>query len=140
MSYKKSYLEIHAPTAEQPEVSWPAEDDQLYTLVMVDPDAPTHTEPTLREYLHWLVVNIPGNDVKKGTELAGYYGPQPPRNSGQHRYVLLVYKQAARIDPLPQPFTDEERMGFRAEEWSKQHGGGELVAGNLFSAVYDGPY
>ncbi|XP_029127943.1 protein HEADING DATE 3A isoform X2 [Cajanus cajan] len=31
----------------------------LYTLVMVDPDAPSPSDPNMREYLHWLVTNIP---------------------------------------------------------------------------------
>ncbi|XP_073112021.1 protein HEADING DATE 3A isoform X1 [Elaeis guineensis] len=32
---------------------------RLYTLVMVDPDAPSPSNPTYREYLHWLVTDIP---------------------------------------------------------------------------------
>ncbi|KAG4923003.1 hypothetical protein JHK84_051860 [Glycine max] len=32
----------------------------FYTLVMVDPDAPSPGNPNQREYLHWLVTNIPG--------------------------------------------------------------------------------
>jgi phosphatidylethanolamine-binding protein (PEBP) family uncharacterized protein len=35
----------------------------LYTVVMVDPDALSRSNPVYREYRHWLVVNIP---VKKG--------------------------------------------------------------------------
>ncbi|CAN1162631.1 Protein HEADING DATE 3A [Linum perenne] len=31
----------------------------FYTLVMVDPDAPSPSDPSLREYLHWLVTDIP---------------------------------------------------------------------------------
>ncbi|KAG4378200.1 hypothetical protein GLYMA_18G298900v4 [Glycine max] len=31
----------------------------FYTLVMVDPDAPSPGNPTQREYLHWLITNIP---------------------------------------------------------------------------------
>nr|GMC70742.1 protein HEADING DATE 3A-like [Ipomoea batatas] len=31
----------------------------FYTLVMVDPDAPSPSNPNLREYLHWLVTDIP---------------------------------------------------------------------------------
>ncbi|KAG6477438.1 hypothetical protein ZIOFF_066693 [Zingiber officinale] len=31
----------------------------LYTLVMVDPDAPSPSNPTKREFLHWLVTDIP---------------------------------------------------------------------------------
>ncbi|KAG0454735.1 hypothetical protein HPP92_023684 [Vanilla planifolia] len=32
----------------------------FYTLVMVDPDAPSPSDPSLNEYLHWLVTDIPG--------------------------------------------------------------------------------
>ncbi|XBI80285.1 hypothetical protein VPH35_089499 [Triticum aestivum] len=39
----------------------------LYTLVMVDPDAPSPSNPSKREYLHWLVMDIPeGGDVSHG--------------------------------------------------------------------------
>ncbi|KAL0358754.1 UNVERIFIED_CONTAM: protein HEADING DATE 3A [Sesamum angustifolium] len=31
----------------------------FFTLVMVDPDAPSPSDPSLREYLHWLVTDIP---------------------------------------------------------------------------------
>ncbi|XP_048436597.1 protein HEADING DATE 3A-like isoform X3 [Pyrus x bretschneideri] len=31
----------------------------FYTLVMVDPDAPSPSDPNLKEYLHWLVTDIP---------------------------------------------------------------------------------
>lgn len=34
--------------------------------MMTDPDDPTRTAPKTREWLHWLVVNIPGNDIDKG--------------------------------------------------------------------------
>lgn len=30
----------------------------LYTLVMIDPDAPSSANPTLRYILHWMVINI----------------------------------------------------------------------------------
>ncbi|KAH9317145.1 hypothetical protein KI387_018914, partial [Taxus chinensis] len=32
----------------------------FFTLVMVDPDAPNPSDPTGREYLHWIVTDIPG--------------------------------------------------------------------------------
>ncbi|XP_010247853.1 PREDICTED: protein FLOWERING LOCUS T-like isoform X2 [Nelumbo nucifera] len=39
----------------------------FYTLVMVDPDAPSPSDPNLREYLHWLVTDIPeGTDATFG--------------------------------------------------------------------------
>ncbi|KAG6512820.1 hypothetical protein ZIOFF_030954 [Zingiber officinale] len=43
----------------------------LYTLVMVDPDAPSPSNPTKREHLHWLVTDIPE------TANASYVVPTP---------------------------------------------------------------
>ncbi|XP_048657554.1 phosphatidylethanolamine-binding protein 4 isoform X7 [Marmota marmota marmota] len=68
-----------------------------YTLMMVDPDAPSRSEPTKRYWRHWLVTDIKGNDIKKGNiqgqVLTPYKPPSPPANSGFHRYQLLVYLQ-----------------------------------------------
>nr|BCD83045.1 phosphatidyl ethanolamine-binding protein [Lilium hybrid cultivar] len=48
----------------------------LYTLVMVDADAPSPSNPTQREYLHWLVTDIPeGRDARFG---------------GSHQYYHLL--------------------------------------------------
>ena len=36
-----------------------------YALVLSDPDSPSPSAPTFREYLHWLVTNAPGGDISK---------------------------------------------------------------------------
>ena len=38
----------------------------MVTVALSDPDAPSRVNPTRREILHWLVINIPANDVKQG--------------------------------------------------------------------------
>ena len=38
----------------------------LYSLALSDPDAPIPTNPTAREWLHWLVINAPGDDLSNG--------------------------------------------------------------------------
>ena len=40
--------------------------DRNDLLIVTDPDAPSRAEPSIREVLHWLVVNVPGNDINKG--------------------------------------------------------------------------
>lgn len=60
---------------------------------MVDPDAPSRRNPKNREYRHWLVMNIPGNDISKGDEVIQFIGSGAPKKTGLHRYVYLVYKQ-----------------------------------------------
>lgn len=77
-----------------PEVEWDANSNELYTLIMVDPDAPSHNAPVFRSFRHWVVVNIPGSDVATGNTITTYQKPTPPLGSGRHRYVFLVYKQA----------------------------------------------
>lgn len=37
----------------QPKVSFPGRNGDFYTLVMVDPDAPSRMHPTQREWRHW---------------------------------------------------------------------------------------
>ncbi|KAL6847754.1 hypothetical protein ACP4OV_021882 [Aristida adscensionis] len=70
--------------------------NDLYTLIMTDPDAPSPSDPTMREYLHWIVANIPGGtDASKGEEVVPYMGPRPP--VGIHRYVLVLFEQKTRL-------------------------------------------
>jgi Raf kinase inhibitor-like YbhB/YbcL family protein len=76
--------------------------------------------PVAREWVHWLVINIPptassipegssGKSMPKGCfEMAnsygglGYGGPQPPRGTGDHPYVVTLY--ALNIEKLPLVF------------------------------------
>ncbi|ONK81145.1 uncharacterized protein A4U43_C01F25770 [Asparagus officinalis] len=67
----------------------------FYTLVMVDPDAPSPSDPTLREYLHWLVTDIPGTtEAKYGQEVVCYENPRP--SLGIHRIVFVLFQQLGR--------------------------------------------
>jgi hypothetical protein len=84
---------------------------QSFALAMVDP------HPVARNWVHWLVVDLPkdsgaipegasGHKMPPGAvELnnsfgeTGYGGPQPPRGSGDHPYVFILYAlSAAKID------------------------------------------
>jgi Raf kinase inhibitor-like YbhB/YbcL family protein len=74
-----------------------------FALAMVDP------HPVARNWVHWLVINIPPDAVSlsegaSGKSLPagavelqnsfgdrGYGGPQPPRGSGDHPYVFTLY-------------------------------------------------
>lgn len=60
--------------------------------LIIDPDVPRRGGYN-REFRHWLVGNIPEENVAKGEVLAEYVGPAPPKNTGKHRYVFLIYKQ-----------------------------------------------
>ncbi|XP_008585452.1 PREDICTED: phosphatidylethanolamine-binding protein 4-like, partial [Galeopterus variegatus] len=78
--------------------------DSTYMLVMVDPDAPSRSEPNERFWRHWLVADIKGTDIKQGKiqgqELSAYQAPSPPAHSGFHRYQFFIYPQEGRIISL----------------------------------------
>lgn len=84
-----------------PKLSWDAAEEELFTLIFFDPDAPSRENPRFREYRHWLVVNIIGSFVDVGDTVVDYKGPTPPKGTGPHRYIFLIYKQPNRM-PLDQ--------------------------------------
>lgn len=108
--------------------------DKLYTLIFVDPDAKS-------VFLHGLINNIQGSDFSKGDVAAEYVGSGPPKGTGKHRYVFLVYEQpdAKRIEVETK--VDNKslagRLAFDLKKYVNEHGFGTPVAGNFYRAEYD---
>ncbi|KAL7642798.1 UNVERIFIED_CONTAM: hypothetical protein RMT77_006086 [Armadillidium vulgare] len=122
-----------------PQVSWEAEEGSYYTLIMTDPDAPSRKEPKFREWHHWLVGNIPGSDVSKGETLSQYVGSGPPKGTGLHRYVYLVYKQPGKLtfdEPRLTNTSGDNRAKFSAKKFAAKYKL-DLIAGNFYQAQYD---
>ena len=81
-----------------------------FALSMVDP------HPVAQNWLHWLVINIPAEaasleegasktkmprgsiELKNSFGEAGYGGPQPPKGTGDHPYVFMLY--ALKVEKL----------------------------------------
>jgi Raf kinase inhibitor-like YbhB/YbcL family protein len=79
-------------------------------LSIVDP------HPIAQNWVHWVVINIPpaavslpegasrknmpvgSKELKNSFGDAGYGGPQPPKGSGEHPYVVTLY--ALNVDKL----------------------------------------
>jgi hypothetical protein len=80
---------------------------QSFALSMVDP------HPIARNWVHWLVINLPAGtagleegasgkkmppgaaELQNSFGALGYGGPQPPRGTGDHPYVVTVYALSA---------------------------------------------
>ena len=74
-----------------------------FALSMVDP------HPVAQNWVHWLVINLPANmtsldegesgkkmplgslELKNSFGDIGYGGPQPPKGTGDHSYVVTMY-------------------------------------------------
>jgi len=59
---------------------------------MHDPDAVNG------DYIHFLDINIPGNNITNGQILLYYKGPSPPPRTGIHRYIFLLFEQIEHIN------------------------------------------
>ncbi|KAH8381923.1 hypothetical protein KR009_001051 [Drosophila setifemur] len=126
---------------DQPIVSWSGFDgEELFTLLMVDPDAPTRQDPKFREILHWSVVNITGSDLASGQESAAYVGSGPPKDTGLHRYIFLLFRQQNKIEIETPRIPNNVRAGrlnFNSREFASKYGLGSPIAANYYQAQFD---
>ncbi|KAL9249759.1 MOTHER of FT and TFL1-like protein [Drosera capensis] len=95
-------------------------------MVMVDPDAPSPSEPTLREWLHWMFIVL----IFTGREIVEYTGPRPP--SGIHRYVFGLFKQQG--GPLGSIRPPSARNNFSTRQFAAEHDLGVPVAAAYFNS------
>ncbi|XP_057436600.1 protein HEADING DATE 3A-like [Lotus japonicus] len=99
----------------------------LYTLIMVDPDAPSPSDPNMREYLHWLVTNIPATTGSGfGQEIVSYENPRP--TSGIHRFVFALFHQPCRQTILAPGW----RQNFITRDFAEVYNLGLPVAAMYF--------
>eukprot|EP00026_Physarum_polycephalum_P017154 Phypoly_transcript_18278.p1 GENE.Phypoly_transcript_18278~~Phypoly_transcript_18278.p1 ORF type:complete len:204 (+),score=24.76 Phypoly_transcript_18278:133-744(+) len=83
-------------------------DDESFTLIELDLDAPSKTKGwMLSPILHYLVVNIDfiptpeiawPNVLDKAVLVRNYLKPGPPPGSGLHRYVFILCRQPKLYD------------------------------------------
>lgn len=133
------------------------QDDDLFTLVMTDPDAPSKTDHKWSEFCHLVecdlkLLNEATHETSGATEffasefntkgsntLIEYMGPAPPKGSGPHRYVFLLYKQPKGVDSSKfSKIKDRPNWGYGTPatgvgKWAKENNL-QLVASNFFYA------
>ncbi|KAK9192574.1 hypothetical protein WN944_003267 [Citrus x changshan-huyou] len=76
----------------------------FYTLVMVDPDAPSPSDPGLREYLHWPTVGI-------------------------HRFVFVLFRQHVKQNVCAPGW----RQNFSCKDFAELYNLGSPVAAVYFN-------
>ncbi|XP_036248785.1 phosphatidylethanolamine-binding protein 1 [Molothrus ater] len=122
-------------------IEWDGCDPQkLYTLVLTDPDAPSRKDPKFREWHHFLVTNMKGNNVGSGTVMSDYVGSGPPKGTGLHRYVWLVYEQPQQLacsEPVLSNRSGDKRGKFKVAAFRSKYGLGAPVAGTCYQAEWD---
>ncbi|KAK2866635.1 hypothetical protein Q7C36_002691 [Tachysurus vachellii] len=106
-----------------PHVSFEAEENSLWTLLLTSPDE--HLQDGEREYVHWLVGNIPGSAVLSGEEISHYVPPFPAKGTGYHRYILILFKQTDFVDfssdVRPKPCYSLQQLSFRTLDFYRKY-------------------
>lgn len=125
---------------DMPKVSWKeANLTSFYTLLMVDPDAPSRIDNWEKEWQHWLVVNIPGNAIEKGETVTEFISSGPPPNTGLHRYLFLWFLQPSKGDFRSMPHlkatSAKGREKFSTRKFVQAFGL-VVVAGNHYQVKY----
>lgn len=85
---EKINLEI---SQEKPIIYYEFDKNKVYTIMMIDCDPPSRENPINRYWLHWLIIN-------NNQEINPYNPPNPPKNSGDHRYNFCIFEQSNKID------------------------------------------
>ncbi|KAK4694398.1 hypothetical protein P7C70_g8740, partial [Phenoliferia sp. Uapishka_3] len=137
------------PTQASPEPSFSfvpppgSKPDQTYTVLCVDPDAPSKVDQKWGPVRHWVQggVRVGGGKVvvERGAVM-GYKGPGPPPKTGLHRYIFAIYRDTlpGGVKPLEEQktFKDNElqsRLNWPFAEFVKENGL-ELLGMNFFEA------
>jgi len=90
-------------TQQTPIISCPTEGNTYYTLFMFDPDNNSRETHEYRQFIHYGVINIPGDasaqnlNISAGNLISPYMGCAPNPGTGRHRYVFLLYRQMGVI-------------------------------------------
>nr|XP_033816179.1 39S ribosomal protein L38, mitochondrial isoform X2 [Geotrypetes seraphini] len=117
-----------------PRVMYEAEEGSLWTLLLTNPDG--HLRETEAEYVHWLVGNIPGNQVASGEEVCHYFPPFPAKGTGYHRHIFILFKQNRPIDfgtdLRPVPCHSLKMRTFKTIDFYRKHEDHMTPAGLAF--------
>ena len=90
-------------TQKVPTVSFPTQSGRYYSLLMIDPDNDTRETHLYRQFLHWFVINIPGQssgqsvDVNHGFAVSPYMGCGPDPAAAATATCSSYYEQQALI-------------------------------------------
>ncbi|CAH0702413.1 unnamed protein product [Spodoptera exigua] len=135
-----SYLPVYtgndikpAEALEYPIVNYESDPDSLWTLALTSLDG--HLTEGDKEYVHWLVANIPGNSIEKGDTIVEYLQPIPLKGTGYHRYAYVLYKQDGNINydvtkvTATSPLEDRT---FVTREWYQKYQDNITPAGLAF--------
>lgn len=86
------YIDLDKVTL-MPKIKFVPESNTYYTTIMVDPDAPSKTNPIYKYWIHLLIIN-------NNEGIIEFANPNPPKGSGPHRYIIYLFKQENKLGDI----------------------------------------
>lgn len=80
----------------KPTVNYDCSDDSHWTFIFANPDG--NFIEKKKEFLHWMIGNIPGSKIPEGQVLCEYLPPIPVQGTGFHRFIFCLLKQSGELD------------------------------------------
>lgn len=124
---------------DEPTLQWSANPNKYYSLIMYDPDAPSRDNPIYADVKHWIVINIPGSNVKNGEVIVEYKGSGAPKGTGLPRYIFVIFEQSEKLVLDEEDKQTEPRRNWSFADFRKKYQFETVIAGNYFQAQWD-PY
>ncbi|KAI1725051.1 phosphatidylethanolamine-binding protein [Ditylenchus destructor] len=116
-----------------PRVTLKVDPESLFSLIMIDPDNLSRKNPSVAEWLHWLVTNIPASNINEGINggqhQQPYGSPAPQPRTGDHRYVIVLFEHPGRRVSVPKY---NSRAKFNLKQFIEKHNLGAPLAGNFW--------
>ena len=85
-----------------------------------------------QEWLHWLVTDIPkGKQIQNGKEKMKFAPSGPPKGSGKHRYIFLLFSHDEPISTKTSSNVNK-RNGFNISKYAMDNGLGQPKAINFY--------
>ncbi|ODV85374.1 hypothetical protein CANARDRAFT_28171 [[Candida] arabinofermentans NRRL YB-2248] len=117
--------------------------NDLYTVLMVDPDTPDLTNDSFSTTLHWGLKDVqlsnedPIIDAKKlvenpDYEFIEYLPPVPEKNTGKHRLAIWVFRQNEKLSNV----TETSREFFDIRKFTEDHNLVPIGA-HVFRSIWD---
>lgn len=97
---------------------------------MVDPDVPDPENLSYKQFLHWVVPNIPLSALQSGKNVpfpenhpAPWIPPHPTNGTKYHRYAIFLFQNPDPNEPLEiSEYSIEHRKTFNLRKFISQHG------------------
>eukprot|EP00644_Phytophthora_capsici_P002388 jgi/Phyca11/533149/estExt2_fgenesh1_pg.C_PHYCAscaffold_110014 len=111
-----------------------AANDESYTYILIDIDAPDPKAPTHSPFLHYILSGLAvkkqdAQDQQQGVVVVPYYPVSPP--VGEHRYISLLFRQQESGPDAQDAALTAKRSNFDVSGYTKKHKL-DLVATNTF--------